>query len=323
MTIVASNNYTISKVSDGSPGSPGPTGAPGQIYQQTTEPTTKVVNMLWQYTGTSSITASGATIAPSNIYVWTGTTWILWSITVANLIADKLSSIVSTLGDVTSGSITNEINVGSNNGGNNVLDTGTVVVDNYGITFNFDHLINSIKDSSQQNNFGTDGIILSKFDTSGYVTKSISANVNTGIDVNDGNGNQTDIDSSSFNILDSNSNSTKITSTGITVKGKDLSNTYSTSEIAVGTWIDGKTIYRKTFSITGISAGTNYNHGIANIDQIVELHGLFNNGTTFTMLPLMGYARQVQATRSQFQFNGGSEATGDKYTITISYTKTV
>lgn len=181
MTIVASNNYTISKVSDGSPG---PTGAPGQIYQQATEPTTKVVNMLWQYTGTTTITASGATIAPSNIYVWTGTTWKLWSITVANLIADKLSSIVSTLGDVTSGSITNPIYSGSYNGGHNILDTGTVVIGNDGIILNWQHLIDSILDSSQQNKFGTEGLSLTKFNPSGQVTKDILIDVNTGIEVN-------------------------------------------------------------------------------------------------------------------------------------------
>ena len=247
----------------GTPGSTGPTGAPGQIYQQDTEPTTKVVNMLWQYTGTTTITASGATIAPSNIYVWTGTTWILWSITVANLIADKLSSIVSTLGDVTSGSITNEIHVGSNNGGNDVLDTGTVVIDKYGITLNWDHLINSILDSSQQNSFGTEGLSFAKLDASGHVTKSISVNANSGIDVGDING-----------------NSSTLTPTGIIVKGKDLSNTYSTSETAVGTWIDGKTIYSKTMSFSNLTSGStqNISHGVTNLSHIIKIEGSSNSG---------------------------------------------
>ena len=59
------------------------------------------------------------------------------------------------------------------------------------------------------------------------------------------------------------------------VKGNEIFNgvipnyenarTYSTSEIKVGTWIDGKPIYRKVFSFTTPTGNTDYviNTGIS------------------------------------------------------------
>lgn len=47
-------------------------------------------------------------------------------------------------------------------------------------------------------------------------------------------------------------------------------NTYSTDEIRVGTWINGKPVYRKVIISTSHSAQTNdISHGISNLEQII------------------------------------------------------
>lgn len=52
--------------------------------------------------------------------------------------------------------------------------------------------------------------------------------------------------------------------------------TYSTNEIRVGTWIDGKPIYRKVITITAFStSGITVNTGITNINEIVNVKGTF------------------------------------------------
>lgn len=52
----------------------------------------------------------------------------------------------------------------------------------------------------------------------------------------------------------------------------DTSNTYSTTETAVGTWTDGKTIYRKVITHTTAlpSGNTNIAHGITNLGMITN-----------------------------------------------------
>lgn len=59
----------------------------------------------------------------------------------------------------------------------------------------------------------------------------------------------------------------------IEVNGNDISNTYTTTEMAVGTWVDGKKIYRQVQNfgtITGLTTGT----AITGIDQVVRLWGV-------------------------------------------------
>lgn len=59
---------------------------------------------------------------------------------------------------------------------------------------------------------------------------------------------------------------------------------YSTDEIRVGTWIDDKPIYQKTFKITNLTMGdkdVTYDMGIGTIDTIIDikytLHALQNS----------------------------------------------
>lgn len=58
----------------------------------------------------------------------------------------------------------------------------------------------------------------------------------------------------------------------ILANDKRVDNIYSTSEVKIGTWIDGKPIYRKVMSFTPISQTTNLG-GIANIDTLIYAGG--------------------------------------------------
>lgn len=108
----------------------------GNIAISVTEPANKYPGLQWQYTGTASMTASGTTVLPRTIYVWSGTNWDLFVQRSTNLIVDNgfisnamiadasiesakiksleaskvnaqtLAAITSILGDVTAGTYT-------------------------------------------------------------------------------------------------------------------------------------------------------------------------------------------------------------------------
>lgn len=117
------------------------------------------------------------------------------------------------------------------------------------------------------------------------------------------------------------------------IQGKiDEYTTYSTSEeILVGTWIDGKPLYRKTIVFpngTGTTSLTTYDlidYGISNIDDIFIVHPSFYS---------------LGAKRYPFQYNDGSafecnvnttqlfitlgygQIANSRFVITLEYTKT-
>lgn len=49
---------------------------------------------------------------------------------------------------------------------------------------------------------------------------------------------------------------------------------YSTTETKVGTWNDGKPIYRKIFGLGAITKSTNFNAPISNLDKMVKIEGI-------------------------------------------------
>lgn len=61
--------------------------------------------MLWQYTGTSSISITGTTATPNAIYRWIGSSWELWYFYAVNIQADSVSAISGNLGTMTAGII--------------------------------------------------------------------------------------------------------------------------------------------------------------------------------------------------------------------------
>lgn len=70
------------------------------------------------------------------------------------------------------------------------------------------------------------------------------------------------------NVKDDLTDDTKIPSV------KAIKNTYSETETVIGTWIDGKPLYRKVITSTLTSTIT---HGIANINEIVNLKAVSYN----------------------------------------------
>ena len=64
--------------------------------------------------------------------------------------------------------------------------------------------------------------------------------------------------------------------------------TYSTEEQRVGTWIDGKPIYRKVVDTGTLpnSTGKQITHNISNVDQVINIKGYAYRSTDNVCLPL-------------------------------------
>lgn len=99
---------------------------------------------------------------------------------------------------------------------------------------------------------------------------------------------------------------------------------YSTSEVKTNNvWIDGKPIYRKTFTGTLSSA---INHGLTNVN-FVNAYGFYVSSTgTFLPLPSLrpnntNFNVGFYITSTQIAFDKGTGASGNCY-ITLEYTKT-
>ena len=123
-------------------------------------------------------------------------------------------------------------------------------------------------------------------------------------------------------------------------KGKELNekitrdSTYSTEEQAVGTWIDGKTIYRKVINFGALPNATKkeVQHNISNISNFTKIEGVAirNDETKFTQsLPLVykntemfyNTALAVDNTIIEIQ-TAGDRSMFNGY-VTLEYTKTV
>lgn len=102
---------------------------------------------------------------------------------------------------------------------------------------------------------------------------------------------------------------------------------YSTSEVAIGTWIDGKTIYRKVYKITsglpGVDKGGTVNVSDLSIDRCISLRG-WTYSTTFGYIDMYFYNTGF----NMMHLNGNTQiyykyhyATTELYII-IEYTKT-
>lgn len=103
---------------------------------------------------------------------------------------------------------------------------------------------------------------------------------------------------------------------------------YSTEETVIGTWIDGRPIYRKTYdtgALTGNSKSIQLN--IPNIDLIWSTNisfGISITGNAFP-LPYVGsdsqYNVSLYINKSIIHFNPSSQQATASY-VTVEYTKT-
>jgi len=120
------------------------------------------------------------------------------------------------------------------------------------------------------------------------------------------------------------------------------SNVYSTDETAIGTWIDGKTIYRKVYSgnILAVPSGNSLTetipHEVANIGQIIKIgiivnvnalvytgNGITINGCTNTTLADIEKSTiWLLADKTSIYFVHGSNWGSNRpYNIIFEYTK--
>lgn len=67
----------------------------------------------------------------------------------------------------------------------------------------------------------------------------------------------------------------------------DKKQTYSTDEIVVGTWIDGKPIYRKVYQISALPNSTRMyvTCGIRNVENLITMRGVMKSSNEWDNLP--------------------------------------
>lgn len=104
--------------------------------------------------------------------------------------------------------------------------------------------------------------------------------------------------------------------------------TYSTTEKAVGTWIDGSTIYRKTIEFGSLPNATTKNvaHNISNLSHVVKVEAIAKSGTRFFPLPSaqpdsLTYIIRVTVEGSNINIVTGADRSDFNAYVTLYYTK--
>lgn len=108
----------------------------------------------------------------------------------------------------------------------------------------------------------------------------------------------------------------------------NIANTYSTTETRIGTWIDGKPIYRKV--ITGLKTPTNADTwtvkaSISNVDTMVKLDGFFfgNDGRAMSLnFPQPSYYSCVSFINGNIEIRVASNWVNKDCFVITEYTKT-
>lgn len=115
---------------------------------------------------------------------------------------------------------------------------------------------------------------------------------------------------------------------------KTSQNIYSTEETAIGTWIDGKTLYRKVIDFGNLPNKTNKKvaHNINNVDKFTKVRGIAttsgeNGGGTWE-IPFANASTALvatiyinNATQVTIECNGADRSSYYAYVI-LEYTKT-
>lgn len=112
---------------------------------------------------------------------------------------------------------------------------------------------------------------------------------------------------------------------------QDSANSYSSSEVAIGTWVDGSIIYRKCWEKNTVS-DWNFAHGISGITRILNLRVAIRDSTntSYRMLPWIYSASDaawiagVYADTTSIIFQDGGTTSIDDFTksfIVLEYTK--
>lgn len=104
--------------------------------------------------------------------------------------------------------------------------------------------------------------------------------------------------------------------------------TYSTDEQIVGKWIDGSTVYEKTFNVgTQSNADQSYNHNISNLGVLIDIKGSCTHSSDGLPLPYVALQGSYSialgnVSSTQFRIQRGSGlGTLSNIFVTIRYTK--
>ena len=115
-------------------------------------------------------------------------------------------------------------------------------------------------------------------------------------------------------------------------KVEDKGEVYSTEEVKIGTWIDGKPLYRKTIEIDTSSSFANstltkHEHKIANIEKIIKATSTAKTswgGGWFTDITLAINKFQIRADETYLYIknDSGSDYKLEYLAVILEYTKT-
>lgn len=107
---------------------------------------------------------------------------------------------------------------------------------------------------------------------------------------------------------------------------------YSTDEQAIGTWIDGKPLYRKVFNFgqLPVTSRKEINHGISNLNRITKLYGIASwNSADIPTIPLPSadpdggkYSVYLSANSSIIAVTTGTDRGAFYGYVVMEYTKT-
>lgn len=107
--------------------------------------------------------------------------------------------------------------------------------------------------------------------------------------------------------------------------------TYSTTETVIGTWINGKPLYRKVINFGSLpnNSSKSVSHGISNLSRVVSLSGIaYIDDTNITTITLphadkdgVQYAISLRADKTDVLIVTGSNRTSLNGIVIIEYTK--
>ena len=111
---------------------------------------------------------------------------------------------------------------------------------------------------------------------------------------------------------------------GTNVEWKKVQHVYSTQEQVVGKWIDGSTVYEKTFSGTTSSTST-YLPNTSDVDSVISMGGyIVDSGGTKFCIPYRDTADYISLNNDNSGVNllCSNYFVNKDYVVTIRYTKT-
>lgn len=122
-----------------------------------------------------------------------------------------------------------------------------------------------------------------------------------------------------------------ITNSAVTAVKTSFGGNYTTSEVDTGfTWVDGKTIYKKTINFGALPNATSKTvaHSITNLDFILSFDAMSESGTTWFPIPFVSTAALSSGIAISFDATNVTIAPGSDRTaftstfITLYYVKT-